>query len=243
MPDSTCESQTAFYAADRKRPPSEDPRELQEELARLRPFAELGRMAATVAHEVRNPLAGISANTELLRESVTAREDRESIDIILGEVDRLGRLVSDLLHYTRESEPRSRPLDLGQLCRRVCELSTRDAEQAGVSIETGGAGYAEGDPELSCQALLNLVRNAIQASPAGATVHLQAVDRSVLVIDQGQGVPESIRSRLFEPFVTGRTRGLGLGAAVARRCLRRQGGDVQLAQSDAEGSRFHVSWR
>ncbi len=220
-----------------------DPIALMAELQRLRPLAELGNMAATVAHEVRNPLAGISANAELLRESLRSGEDLESVDIILAEVARLSNLVNDLLHYAREREPVLGPLDLGQLARQVAELSRHQAEQAEVEIVVNGAGLVQGDRDLSRQALLNVVRNAIQASPVGGVVELLVEVPAVLVRDCGPGVRADLIDRIFEPFVSGRTRGLGLGAAVARRCLRRQGGDIQLvAPQPAQGACFRLAW-
>lgn len=234
--------QTDFYRKRDAEPLPEAAAELRAEIERLRPLAELGRMSATVAHEVRNPLAGISANAELLRESLTRPDDLEAVDIILGEVERLSRLVTDLLHYTRERAPAKRPLDLARLVRQVADLASAEAGKAGVEVVAEGRGLAVGDEELSRQALLNLVRNAVQASPAGGRVDLRADGASVSVADRGHGVPETIRPRLFEPFVTGRTRGLGLGMAVARRCLRRQGGEVVLADTGPTGTCFVLTW-
>jgi signal transduction histidine kinase len=215
--------------------------QLQAELARLRPLAEMGRMAATVAHEIRNPLAGISANAELLREAVSG-PDSECVDIILAEVERLGHLVTDLLYYSREREPELRPIDLPWLARTTCELSQSDAERAGVELTWAGRGRALGDTELSRQALLNVIRNAVQACREGGRVALLIEDGRIIVEDTGGGVPEILRERLFEPFITGRTRGLGLGATVARRCQRRQQGDLTLTATGPTGSRFSLSW-
>ncbi|MFM2089758.1 MAG: hypothetical protein RLZZ127_247 [Planctomycetota bacterium] len=216
---------------------------LEAELARLRPLAEMGRMAATVAHEIRNPLAGISANAELLRETLADTPDVETVDIILTEVDRLGNLVGDLLFYCREREAECKPVDLSWLARTSCELAAADAERAGVDLRWSGTGRALADAALSRQGLLNVVRNAIQACDRRGRVELTVEDGAITVADTGHGVPEALRATLFEPFVTGRTRGLGLGATVARRCQQRQGGDLVLAHTGPEGSRFQLSWR
>lgn len=216
--------------------------QLQEELDRLRPLAELGRLAATVAHEVRNPLAGISANAELLRESLVDPDDIEGLDIILGEVERLGTLVSDLLLYSRERHAESSPIDLAALANRACDLLATDARNAGVELGCDGTGLAWGDSELSQQALLNVVRNAIQACRPGGLVRCVATDGVIRVEDEGTGVPEALQSNLFEPFVTGHTRGLGLGAAVAKRCLSRQQGEVVLVSTCDLGSVFELRW-
>lgn len=218
------------------------PKQLQEELRRLRPLAELGRLAATVAHEVRNPLAGISANAELLRESLSDPEDVESLDIILAEVDRLGSLVTDLLHYSRERRAECAPLDLVPLAKRCTDLLRADAEQSLIELVFEGNGLAWGDSELSQQSLLNVVKNAVQACSNGGTVRLCIADGRIDVCDQGTGVPEALRDTVFDPFVTGRTRGLGLGAAVARRCMQRQGGELELLNSSCNGSTFRLTW-
>lgn len=219
-----------------------DPSALIEELRRLRPLAELGRMAATVAHEVRNPLAGISANAELVREALSDPADVECVDIILGEVDRLGRLVTDLLYYSRERDADHRLFDLAVLARTTCDLSSTAAAKAGVTLRHQGSGMGVGDVELSRQALLNVVRNAIEACRTGGAVEVVVGAGSIAVRDQGRGVPEPLRAKIFEPFVTGRTRGLGLGATVAKRCQQRQDGDIVLASTGEQGSVFLLSW-
>lgn len=223
-------------------PASDTDHDLIAEIERLRPLAEMGRMAATVAHEIRNPLAGISANAELLREALASSPDAESVDIILTEVERLGHLVTDLLYYSRERNPERQPLDLAMLARSTCELSASAAEQAGVALSWDGSGRGLGDMDLSRQALLNVVRNAVQACAEGGRVALRISDGHIEVEDTGHGVPEVLRERLFEPFITGKTRGLGLGATVARRCLRRQDGDLTLTHTSDQGSTFSLTW-
>lgn len=219
-----------------------DPVALQAEVDRLRPLAEMGQMAATVAHEIRNPLTGISANAELLRDSLTDPADCESVDMILGEVDRLSHLVSDLLYYSRERPAENKPIDLGYLARTVCEQTAPLAVTAGVQLDHHGQGRGLGDPDLARQALLNVLRNAVQATPRGGRVTLSVEDSRISVIDTGCGVPPAIRERLFEPFVTGRTRGLGLGATVAQRCQVRQGGSLACADTGPKGSTFVLAW-
>lgn len=215
---------------------------LAAELERLKPLAEMGRMAATVAHEIRNPLTGISANAELLRENLESADDLESVDIILGEVERLSRLVTDLLYYSRERPAECKPMDLGWLARACCDLSTAEAENAGVRLTWHGQGRGQGDGELSRQALLNVVRNAIQACSRGGSVAITVDGHLIRVSDSGSGVPQALRDRLFEPFVTGRTRGLGIGATVAKRCQVRQQGDLALESTGPTGSVFALTW-
>lgn len=215
---------------------------LRNEVQRLKPMADLGRMAATVTHEIRNPLAGISANAELLRESLSDPKDVELVDTILGEVNRLGNLVTDLLYYCRERTAEIRPLDIAWLARTTCDLMRPDAEHAGVDLCWNGTGRAFGDGDLSRQGLLNVVRNALQACPRGGEVRLDVAEGRIEVHDTGAGVPAGIKDTLFDPFVTGKTRGLGLGATVAKRCQLRQGGDLVLASTGPAGSVFVLTW-
>ena len=222
--------------------PLTERRQLRDEVARLKPMAELGRMAATVTHEIRNPRAGISANAELLREALNDPRDVELVDTILGEVHRLGNLVTDLLYYCRERPAENRPMDLAAVARTTAELSRPEAEIAAVTLSWHGAGTARGDSELSRQALLNVVRNAIQACGKGGVVRIEVADGRIAVLDTGRGVPRDLRESLFEPFVTGKTRGLGLGATVARRCQQRQDGDLRLADTGPAGSVFVLTW-
>ncbi len=235
-------SEAAIGVATTSSPPALDVASLSAELARLRPLAEMGRMAATVAHEIRNPLAGISANAELLREGLADPHDVESVDIILAEVDRLGHLVTDLLYYSRERAAERKAIDLAWLVRTTCDLSQALAQKLSVELTWEGGGRAFGDQDLARQALLNVVRNAIQACDPGGRVRLVASAALIEVHDTGHGVPEALRERLFEPFVTGRTRGLGLGATVARRCQQRQSGDLRLTTTGPTGSIFALTW-
>jgi len=243
-PDESSGARSAYHPieVDKPQEPLTERRQLRNEVARLKPMAELGRLAATVTHEIRNPLAGISANAELLRESLSDPADVQLVDTILGEVNRLGNLVTDLLYYCRERPADVRPIDLAGVARTTSDLSRPDAEKAGVSLSCAGSGTARGDSDLSRQALLNVVRNAIQACGRGGAVRLEVADGSIVVRDTGRGVPVELRNSLFDPFVTGRTRGLGLGATVAKRCQVRQGGDLILQETSAAGSVFVLSW-
>lgn len=239
MSSADIEHEAGIHPSD---PLARDPEALLAELEQLRPLAELGRLAATVAHEVRNPLAGISANAELVREGLSDPADQESVDMIMREVDRLSALVADLLHYARERDARVDAFDLAREARHVCDLLLADAEQSGVTLRWEGQGFAHGDAELSRQCLLNIVRNAIQACRPAGTVSLIVEPGRIVVRDQGTGVPASLRETMFEPFVTGRTRGLGLGCAVAKRCMQRQDGNVELVQTGEQGSEFALQW-
>ena len=151
-------------------------------------------------------------------------------------------LVTDLLYYCRERPAEPRPLDLAWLARTTSDLMRSDAEHVEVVLSWGGSGRALGDADLSKQGLLNVVRNALQACGRGGTVRLEVGDGRIEVHDTGTGVPAAIRETMFDPFVTGKTRGLGLGSTVARRCQLRQNGDLALERTGAVGSVFVLTW-
>jgi signal transduction histidine kinase len=216
--------------------------DLEAEIRRLKPFAELGMMAAVVAHEIRNPLAGISANAELLKECIDDADGIESVDIILSEVQRLGKLVGELLNSSRERQAECRDLDLLRLANTAATLQNAEAQAQGVDICVEGSGQGWGDWDMSLQSLLNIIRNAVQASGPGQTVSVAVSDHHLRISDQGPGIPEDLKTRIFEPFVTGKTRGMGLGATVAKRCMLRQRGEIVLESTGPKGTTFLMRW-
>ncbi len=199
-------------------------------------------MAATVAHEIRNPLAGISANTELLREVISDPADAECVAIILAEVERLSHLVTDLLYYSREREPDRSTLDLPCLARTVCELSQSEAMHTRVTLDGRAAGALWATASSRVRPCSTWC--AMPSRPAATTrrVRLVVAAGSIAVHDNGGGVSAVIRDRRFDPFTTGKTRGLGLGATAARRCQRRQHGDLELHDTSASGSTVVFTW-
>ncbi len=219
--------------------------------ARLRDqeaLAQVGELASAIAHEVRNPLAGISGALQVL-ESRAPRDSTEAR--VLGDVRErlqgLHRSLDDLLSYARPRPPELRPVELSALAARVCRQAQADARLRGVEITVEGPPVElPADPELLAAALLNLVLNAAQAMEGRGHVEVSiepqpATRRCLLTVtDTGPGVPPGDRERVFEPFFSTRRGGTGLGLATVRRTVEAHGGTVALECPPQGGARVVV---
>ncbi|MGQ0506262.1 MAG: sensor histidine kinase [Myxococcaceae bacterium] len=205
----------------------------------------LAAVAATAAHEIRNPLGVIRGTIELMRERSAqqlSERDRSALTDIMGEVERLKRLTDDLLDLSADRPLTLAPVDLAQLLE-----TTRQSFEAGhpslrVRCESEAASV-RGDASRLRQVLLNLLVNAAQAQGEGEiTLSLSVKDgyARVSVRDQGPGVSPEARQRLFEPFVTGKSHGTGLGLAVSRRLIERHQGTLRLIPTDGRGALFEI---
>jgi two-component system OmpR family sensor kinase len=209
-------------------------------------LAAVGEMAAMVAHEVRNPLGVLRGQIELARErlgAVAPQREQERFADMLAEVDRLNQLTEEFLGLTRDPPIAPTALDLGALAGAIADEARVIAP--GAAITATGAATAHADPDKLRQALRNLVLNAVQVGGPGVRVAIEVgADRDrarISVIDDGPGVPAALAAQLFEPFVTGRPGGTGLGLAAARRIVERHGGALVLESAPgASGARFSI---
>ncbi len=192
-------------------------------------LATLGRVAAGLAHEIRNPLGSIRGSIEMLRESpALGAEDRELCDIVQRESKRLETLVSDMMELAKPRKPAPEPVSIVHLAKEVVALSAHSERSGSGDVKVEYAGPEEGaialcDGGQMRQVLWNLVRNAVQVSEAGSVVRVkvsQAKRDIVLgVQDQGPGIPDEQKKKLFDAFYTTRTQGAGLGLAVVKRIV------------------------
>lgn len=228
-------------------------RRLQRQAAESDRLAGLGSLAAGFAHELRNPLEIIRAFTEdlelSLRTGASPGESIEACQEIVEEVDRMNRLVGQFLNYSRgrEGAGAGGVTPLLETIQSVLAMLRPSADKAGVTLALEPSATAEAaaarwavalDSGAFRQILINLTLNAIQASPAGSAVTfaIQAGARSVelRVRDQGPGIPEKSRQRIFEPFFSTRPAGAGLGLAISRQIADRAGGSLKLAPARPE---------
>jgi two-component system sensor histidine kinase HydH len=215
---------------------------VESRLRRSESLAQLGALSAAVAHELRNPLAGISGAIQVLARSLPAEDRRKPImEKVEQQVRRLDALVTELLDFARPTEARIGPLALDEVARQVVDLVQRD--HPGVALSATGAGDAAGDPNLVQQVVLNLVLNAVQALDGVGEVRVLVEPGRVLVNDSGPGIPDENVEKIFEPFFTTRTRGTGLGLAICRKAAAAMGGRLTLATGPLPGAAFLLELR
>jgi len=223
--------------------------EVTERAERAERLAVLGRVAAALAHEIRNPLGSISGSIDIIREAPGLGEDEKRLcEIIRSETDRLNDLVGDMMNLARPREPSIETIDLARIARDVVELARRSGRgERDVPIEFEGPEEAkvQGDAGQIRQLVWNLVRNAVQASTAGTKVNVR-VDMvkgkpRIDVVDRGAGIPESMRDRIFDAFVTTRSQGVGIGLAVVKQIVDAHGAKIEVLDSDGGGSTFRVT--
>ncbi|HEY0004068.1 MAG TPA: ATP-binding protein [Pyrinomonadaceae bacterium] len=212
-------------------------------------LAALGQMAATIAHEVKNPLSAIKSIAQVMREDeALAREYSRDLSLIVNETDRLSRSVTQLLSFARSAPPAAARARVDELVQSFVELFRAEAGERGILLECRAETQAELNGHLAAalrDALSNLLLNAIQATPAGGRIlvqaSLEAEGLNIYVSDSGPGVPDNLRARIWEPFFTTKQRGTGLGLSIVRKRMEEVGGAVRLAPaSDGEGALFQL---
>jgi two-component system sensor histidine kinase AtoS len=209
------------------------------------PSVDVGELAASVAHEVRNPLAGIKGAIEMLCGQLQVKtSDPEILEELLTQVARIENLVRDLLEFAQPRRLARRHVDLHDLLDRLVRRQAEAIEKAGVTVERvygPGTGQIWADPEMLDQAVDHLMRNALQAMDRGGRLTLVTRVRgqtSLLeVADTGPGIPEAEMQRIFKPFYTTKHRGSGLGLPIVRRIIEAHGGTIEVASGRSRGTR------
>ncbi|HMV69143.1 MAG TPA: protoglobin domain-containing protein [Myxococcota bacterium] len=208
-------------------------------LQRAEALARLGSLSAAVAHELRNPLAGISGALQVLSRSFEAGDPRRGImEQVLTQVRRMDALVRDLLTFSRPPPPHPADVDLFAVADEVARLMRQGQPELDLTIS--GKGRAWADPDHTHRILLNLVTNAAQATSGRGAVEIRVRPGGIVVQDDGPGVPEDVAPRIFEPFFTTRTQGTGLGLAICRQSADAMAGTLTLEPRPG-GARFVLS--
>lgn len=221
-----------------------------EDLLATERLATIGKMAAHVTHEIRNPLSSIALNVELLEDDLAeaSEESRELLRAIRREVERLTGLSSQYLSFARRGPQRLEVEDLREVVSEAAEFMRREMEQQGVALQvksSSDAVPASVDEAQIKQALYNLLRNAREAMLSGGRVTV-SVGRGtgdgsdVIVEDEGIGLDQATRARLFEPFFTTKSNGTGLGLAITRQIIEAHGGTIACEPNLPRGTRIWI---
>lgn len=226
-------------------------RELEYAARQNEKLAAVGGLAAGIAHEIRNPLAGISGSIELLTQTVNNDDDRRLMKIVLREIDRLNNLITEFLDYARPEVPPTDPVDLSSLLTEVLDSMKLNA-QVRADVEQVRE-YAEklvilGRRDKLKQAFLNIIINSYQAmndsQKPQITVKAVATEREVRlrIRDSGCGMSEATRKKMFEPFHTTKPKGTGLGLAVTHKILEGHGAQVFVESEVGVGTEFILTF-
>jgi two-component system sensor histidine kinase HydH len=214
----------------------------EREVARTQHLAALGQMSAVLAHELRNPLTALKGHAQLMVEGAEPGRKRRRAERVVRSAERLEERIDDLLSFARSAEIERTPTPVRQPIEAA--LEGLDAERIDIHGDIGAdadSTFPLDAPRMT-QVLANLLSNALQHAPDDTRVAVRVGREGhhlcYTVRDHGPGVPEDQRERIFDPFVTGRQRGTGLGLAVARRICQLHGGTLTVTEADGGGARF-----
>lgn len=210
-------------------------------------MAVLGEFATGVAHEVRNPLATIKLTVQALEKREPDKQRRELLVSVEDEIDRLNRVVGDLLDYGRPVPGEAQQVEIRRIFRHACVLTSGLADSRQVTVSATGDSRLtiHASPDQIIQCLVNLVANAVQACEPDGMVHLRAYRKgnylTVEVTDNGCGMSRETLSRVTEPFFTTRSDGTGLGLSITRQLIELNGGEMDIRSLPGQGTTVFVT--
>lgn len=231
-------------------------REREDYLQRVNRLVSLGELAAGVAHEIRNPLTGIGVVLDILKgRKRLLKTDKNLLDEAMNEIERLEKLISDLLDFARPKEFNFEPVDINEVVKSITFLIGEQCNNQGIRLITrygGNIPKAYMDYEKIRQGLLNIMINAIKAMPGGGELTIEtsgngpfaASDNrfiTVIVKDTGSGIPEFAKERIFDPFFTTHHEGTGLGLSITHSIVKEHGGSIMFDSEEGIGASFVVS--
>ena len=221
---------------------------------RLESLASLTNLAATVAHEIKNPLGSMSIYVQLLRKALARKAGTDdpqvakSLDVIDEEIERLNKIIVDFLFAVRPLKFEFAPLDPNALVRSLADFFAEELKAAGMSLELElgeGIPMIQGDERFLRQMFINLVKNAMSAMLPGGVVRIRtrmAEDTLVVTVeDSGSGIPPEMIHRIFEPYFTTKVDGTGLGLTMTYKVVKEHGGDIRVQSEQGHGTCFTIT--
>jgi len=225
-------------------------RRLQDKVRRQEKLAAMGGLAAGVAHEVRNPLSSIKAlATFFTGQFDEGSEAYEAAKVMVQEVDRLNRVITELLEFSRPTDLKRQSSDIGLLISRSIQLVRQDAANKNIDCEVHTEDDicpAWVDPDRLTQCLLNLYLNAIQAMENGGTLSVKCTmdeteNIKISISDTGRGISPEQLKKIFDPYFTTKSKGTGLGLAIVHKIIEAHGGHIEVNSAIDEGTSFSIS--
>ncbi len=230
----------------------EELRSMERQLVRAGKLQALGELTAGLAHEIKNPLASMKGATQIISDEIAETSPRRRmVDILSKEIDRLGAVLERFLSFARLPRFEVAEVRVSELVEPVVALMAAQARQSDVTLDAPACPddlVVRGDRENLTLVLMNVLLNAIQASPQGGVVTVSCQDATVrkqrycvlAVHDQGPGVPEELREKIFNPFFTTRDNGSGLGLSIAARIVDAHDGFIEVGAGKTGGAVFRV---
>jgi signal transduction histidine kinase len=227
-----------------------------EQMKRADRLASIGEMAAGIAHEIKNPLAGIAGVIQVFKKDLPmGDQNRAVLEEVLSQVGRMDKAVRNLLSFARPPEPKMTLVDVNELIGKLFDFLAPQFAKHSIQSErrlATGLPWLKLDPDLIQQALINIALNAIQAMPEGGrfTVETRSVKPEqelngsveILFMDTGKGISTENLSRIFNPFFTTRQQGTGLGLSITQRIIEQHNGEINVMSSPGKGASFTISF-
>ncbi len=215
-------------------------------------LASIGEMAAGIAHEIKNPLAGIAGVIRVLNKDIPVGDEKRAVlQEVMVQVERMDKAVKNLLTFARPKEPKMVPVDVNELIEKLFNFLSSQFAKHAITTERKLAPEVPSlalDPDLIQQAFLNIALNAIQAMPEGGkfTVETGMDDAAgpvrIVFSDTGKGIPNADLGRIFNPFFTTRQQGTGLGLSITQRIIEQHNGKIIVESPSKKGARFTISF-
>ncbi|WP_456385241.1 two-component system sensor histidine kinase NtrB [Desulfolithobacter sp.] len=223
-----------------------DLRAMEEQLERSRRLAALGRMAAGIAHEIRNPLGTLRGFAQYFGNQATDKNSLEYAQLMVDEVDRLNAAISALLQFSRPRDPEFQKLSPARVLEKTARLLEHDFKAGNIhfSMKIQCTGTVVADEDLLLQVVLNLLKNSLHATPAGGHISLFCSEEKdtirITVSDSGKGMSGEEQEKMFDPFFTTRRAGTGLGLAVSHQIVEQHHGHFEVVSAPGRGTEITI---